>query len=83
MRWFKLRGCLPYTAIGMETLEEFRGEIEALYGQTLEELSDTGGLDWYELWCVITGRPLYPTVKIDPDICKAVVLDRVIAAAHT
>lgn len=79
MKWFKLRGCLPYTAIGMPALEQYRVEIEANYGLPLEALSESGGLDWYELWCVITGRPTYPIQQVDPDICKEIVLSRVIA----
>lgn len=82
MKWFKLRKCQPYTAIGIEALEQYRADIELIYGASLEELSNSGGLDWYELWCIITGRPLYPVQQVDPIICKEIVLSRVIAASH-
>jgi hypothetical protein len=73
--WFKIRNGLPVTQVAFDVVEQSRSQIERNHGKTLEELSEHGGLDWYELWCGFVGRSLQPRAPISMSECREYVLD--------
>lgn len=77
--WFKVRNGLPVTQIAFNAVALHRRQIEHNHGETLEALSEQGGLDWYELWCGFTGRPLFPTTPHKLWDCRSHVLNTVTA----
>jgi hypothetical protein len=73
--WFNVRNGLPVTRVAFRVVAQFRQQIEHNHGETLEQLSAQGGLDWYELWCGLTARSLFPTQPVSVGECRSHVLD--------
>jgi hypothetical protein len=73
-RWFRVLNGAPYVLLAWEAVAEHRAQIEFNHGQTLEDLNARGGLDWYELYCGMTGRDLFPAVKVSIEDARATVL---------
>lgn len=73
-RWFAVRDGLPVVAVGFAAVAVYRRQIEDNQGQTLEEISATGGLDWYELWAGFSGFPLFPSRPMSLAECRTIVL---------
>jgi hypothetical protein len=76
--WFPILGGAPYVGLKMTAIEPYRARIERNHGQTLERLSERGGLDWMEFWCAMNDRPLYPTPKVTAEAARLFVLKAVI-----
>lgn len=77
-RWFAVRGDPPYVGISFATVARYRGRLEDNHGQTLEALHAAGGLDFYELWCGLTDRALFPSAKITREAARLAVLADVV-----
>jgi hypothetical protein len=62
-RWFNVMNGLPVTRISFAVVALYRARIESNHCASLEMLNETGGLDWYELWCGFHDAPLFPRPK--------------------
>lgn len=83
--WFPVLHGTPYRAISFAAVALHRARIEDNHDQTLERLKERGGLDWFELWCGFTDRPLFPgtmeTARMKIEDMRDFVIDAVAAAS--
>lgn len=80
--WFKVMGALPYVQVDFAVVARYRARIEDNHGQTLERLNERGGLDFYELWCGLHDKPLFPEQTRDAALMRDDVL-RIVTAGAT
>jgi hypothetical protein len=78
-RWFKVMDGGPYVKLDFDQVARHRARIEDNHGQTLERLHERGGLDFYELWCGLHDKPLFPRQTRAFDLMRQDVL-RIITA---
>lgn len=78
-RWFRVLHGGAYVGINFAVVARYRVRIEATHGQTLEQLDETGGLDWIELWCGFHDRDIFPSPPISVAMARDAVLAEVSA----
>ena len=63
------RSALPWALV-----EPHRAQARTNHGESLERLAEQGGLDWVDLWLVLSDQFLYPEPPITEEDARAHVL---------